>query len=203
MGRAWHGRAVARGRMACGRAESCKCTAFKSRANCPACTGAFAGNTSMTYNDMAVTKLAEPLRRDWGVSPRQTTAARASPPDWPRRGEGGFLGQWGWGSEKAGMEGVWLLYYNEYSDMVLTELAEPLRRDWGVSPRGNSLRSRLAPRSAEEGRRGIPRPMGLGLGKRRDESHMPIVLYVMHPRRLRACAEPRRAAARRGEASLV
>ena len=70
--------------------------------------------------------------------------------------------------------------------------------------RGETPSARASPpRLAEEGRRGIPRPMGLGLGKRRDESHMPIVLYVMHPRRLRACAEPRRSAARRGEASLV
>ena len=33
----------------------------------------------------------------------------------------------------------------EYDDMVFTELAEPVRRDWGVSPRGNSRRARLAP----------------------------------------------------------
>ena len=30
-----------------------------------------------------------------------------------------------------------------------------------------------------------------------------LIIHVMHPRKLRACAEPRRAAARRGEASLV
>ena len=29
MGRAWHGRAVARGRVASGRAESCKCTVLR------------------------------------------------------------------------------------------------------------------------------------------------------------------------------
>ena len=30
-----------------------------------------------------------------------------------------------------------------------------------------------------------------------------LIIYVMHPRKLRACAEPRRAAVRRGEAPLV
>ena len=32
---------------------------------------------------------------------------------------------------------------NEYDDMVVAELAERVRRDWGVSPRGISRRARL------------------------------------------------------------
>ena len=59
---------------------------------------------------MILAELAEPLRRDWGVSPRGNTA-RASPPDWPKRDEGGSLGQWGWGSENAGMKAICVLYY--------------------------------------------------------------------------------------------
>ena len=62
------------------------------------------------------------LNRGWGPIlpvcgeivgfPRGATpAARASPPDWPRAGAGGALGQWDWGSENAGMEVICLLYY--------------------------------------------------------------------------------------------
>ena len=46
-----------------------------------------------------------------------------------------------------------------------------VRQDRGVSPRGNSRRARLAPLLAESGRRGSPRAMKLGLGKRWDKSH--------------------------------
>ena len=49
---------------------------------------------------------------------------------------------------------------------------------------GDCLKGKLPPRAPRplvgRGRAGgNPRPMGLGLGKRRDESHMPIVLYHM------------------------
>ena len=40
-----------------------------------------------------------------------TPVPRASPPDWPRAGGGGALGQWDWGSENAGMKVICLLYY--------------------------------------------------------------------------------------------
>ena len=47
-----------------------------------------------------------------GGYPRgETPAARASPPDWSRRGEGGSFGQWGWVSENAGMKAICLMYY--------------------------------------------------------------------------------------------
>jgi len=52
-----------------------------------------------------------------------------------------------------------------------------VRRDRGVSPRGNSRRARLAPWLVEGGRGESPRPIRLGLGKRWDESHLPIILY--------------------------
>ena len=41
-----------------------------------------------------------------------------------------------------------------------------VRRDRGISPRGNSRRARLASSLAKDGGGGAPRPMGLGLGKR-------------------------------------
>ena len=63
--------------------------------------------------------------------------------------------------------------------MVVPELAQPLRRKRGGSPRGNSRRARLATRLEEEGRGGVPRPMGSGLGKHKDESHMSIVYYIV------------------------
>ena len=59
---------------------------------------------------MVVTELAERMRWDWGVSRGETLAARASPPAWPRRGEGGSLGQWDWDSDNAGMKAIYLLY---------------------------------------------------------------------------------------------
>ena len=40
----------------------------------------------------------------------KTPAARTSPPEWRRRGEGGSLGQWDWGSDNGGMEAICLLY---------------------------------------------------------------------------------------------
>ena len=50
-----------------------------------------------------------------GLSRGATPAARASPPDCPRNGGRGALGQWDWGSENAGMKAivgcVCLLYY--------------------------------------------------------------------------------------------
>ena len=52
-----------------------------------------------------------------------------------------------------------------------------VRRERWVSPRGNSRRTLLAPSLAQGGRGGSPRPMGFGLGKRWDESHLPIELY--------------------------
>ena len=45
-----------------------------------------------------------------------------------------------------------------------------VRRDRGVSPRGNSRRTSLTPSLAEGRRCRSPRPMRLGLGKRWDES---------------------------------
>ena len=57
--------------------------------------------------------------------------------------------------------------------MAVNELAEPVRRDWGGIPEG-----KLSPRAPRHligrgrARGGVPRPMGLGLGKHRDESHM-------------------------------
>ena len=60
---------------------------------------------------MVLTEIAEPVRRDWRGSPRETPAARVSPLDWPRRGAGRSLGQWDWGSENAGMKAIRLLYY--------------------------------------------------------------------------------------------
>ena len=57
---------------------------------------------------MVVTKLAEPVRRDWGVSPRGNSGrARLA----LGLAEGGSLGQWDWGSENAGMKAIFLLYY--------------------------------------------------------------------------------------------
>ena len=56
--------------------------------------------------------------------------------------------------------------------------SNPLRVRWdwgGVAPKVNSCRARLAPLLAE-GRQGRGGAMGLGLGKRGDESHMPMVL---------------------------
>ena len=50
---------------------------------------------------------------------------------------------------------------NAYGDMVVTELAEPVRWDWGVSPRGNSRRARLARGGASEG------PSAIGVGARK------------------------------------
>ena len=41
----------------------------------------------------------------------ETPAAHASPPDWPRRGDGGSLGQRDWGSENAGIKAKCLLYH--------------------------------------------------------------------------------------------
>ena len=55
-----------------------------------------------------------------------------------------------------------------------------VRRDCGVSPRGNSRRARLAPSLAKGERGGAPRPMGLGRGKRWDESHLPIILITRY-----------------------
>ena len=40
-----------------------------------------------------------------------TPAASPSPPDWPRAGGGGTLGQRDWGSENAGMKVIYLSYY--------------------------------------------------------------------------------------------
>ena len=66
------------------------------------------------------------LNREWGPVlsvcgeivgfPRGATpTARASPPDWPRAGGGGALGQWDWVSENAVMKVICLLYYtSEY-----------------------------------------------------------------------------------------
>ena len=66
--------------------------------------------------------MEELLNRGWGpVLPvcgeivgfpeGATPAARASPPDWPRAGGGGALGQWDSGSENVGMKVICLLYY--------------------------------------------------------------------------------------------
>ena len=52
-----------------------------------------------------------------------------------------------------------------------------VRRDRCVSLRGNSIHARLAPSLAKGGRGGSARPNGLGLGKRWDESYLPIILY--------------------------
>ena len=41
MGRAWQGRAVARGWVTSGGVEKCEVYRFESRANCPGCTKAF------------------------------------------------------------------------------------------------------------------------------------------------------------------
>ena len=54
-----------------------------------------------------------------------------------------------------------------------------MRRDRGVSSRGNSRHALLAPSLAEGGRGKSPRPTGFGLGKRWDESHLPILLRVL------------------------
>ena len=56
----------------------------------------------------------------------------------------------------------------------------------GVAPRDNLHRARLAPRLAEDGREGKPRPMGSGLGKRRDESHIRLVSQAQKIGALRA-----------------
>ena len=53
-----------------------------------------------------------------------------------------------------------------------------VRRDRGVSPRGNSRRARLDPSLSKGGRGGTPRPMGLGLGKRWDGSHLAMTLFI-------------------------
>ena len=53
-----------------------------------------------------------------------------------------------------------------------------VRRDRGVSPTGNSRRARLSPLLAKSGRGGAPRPMGLRLGKRWDESHL-LTYYII------------------------
>ena len=47
-----------------------------------------------------------------------------------------------------------------------------------VPPRGKSRRVRHAPSLAKDRRRGGARPMGLGLRKRWDESHLPVVLQA-------------------------
>ena len=55
---------------------------------------------------MAVTELAEPVRRDWGVPPRGNSRRARVAPDWPTGCEGGSLGQSDRGSENAGMKAV-------------------------------------------------------------------------------------------------
>ena len=60
-----------------------------------------------------------------GLSPGATPAARASPPDWRRKGGGGgSLGQWDWGSENAGMKAIRLLYNIHRCNLFLTRLED-------------------------------------------------------------------------------
>ena len=46
-----------------------------------------------------------------GLPRGSTPAARALPPDWPRAGGAGTIGQWDWGSKNAGMKAICLLHY--------------------------------------------------------------------------------------------
>ena len=52
-------------------------------------------------------------------------------------------------------------------------------------PEGNSRSGRLVPGLAEDEGGGLPANGVLGLRKRKDESHMPIVLYLEHTRHRR------------------
>ena len=69
--------------------------------------------------------------------------------------------------------------YEGISETGMGNYPPRVRRDRGVSPRGNSRCAHLTPRMAEAGRGGSPPPMGLGLGKRWDESRLPIVVFSM------------------------
>ena len=75
------------------------------------------------------------------------------------------------------------LYLSNVDDeMIVTELAEPMRRDGGRYPERQLPPRAPRPLIGRGGLGGIPWPMGLGLGKRRDESYMPNILCMTNMR---------------------
>ena len=61
------------------------------------------------HGEMIVTELAEPVRLDWGVSPKGKLPPRAPRPLIGRgRAEGRGLGQWDRGWENAEMKAIFL-----------------------------------------------------------------------------------------------
>ena len=67
---------------------------------------------------------------------------------------------------------------NEDDDMVVTELAQPVAAGLGGIPEGKLPPRARRPLIGREGARRGSLGQSDWFGKRRDESHMPVVLYL-------------------------
>ena len=61
---------------------------------------------------------------------------------------------------------------NEYGELMVTDLCQPAGRYWGIRPRGNSCRAFHSPWLAPGEREGDSPPIQLGVGRRRNGSHI-------------------------------